>query len=508
MRTKCANILVTCVSTILSLCVLEIGARIYVWAKANLQSREDQKVFELIGGREVSGTTFNIYYFGESTMVGDSYEPELSIPILVDYMLGHQVAGKRIRSINVAEAGENLDYNVGMLRRILEKRNIFKPSLCVIYCGHNEFFLGFDRTHRDTWFVAWCKRHSVVARRVLSAFNNYRLEIDERKYFDEPLFEQWEYDEVVREYCKKLGEAVHLLASSRIPVIVSTVVANYADWEPNRSVFRGNEADKEQFSRLMEDGKKAEAGGDVRCAVESYRGAVLLCPSFAEAHYRLGKCYETLHQDDRAWEEYQKAVECDRMPMRALPAQNNFIRKLGESGVAHMIDAVAYFREHTPNGNIGSNLMIDAHHPNLQGFILLSELIAKEIKDIFSPPSQEFHYVNEEQAKKIFKLDASKLFHYYCDKGQWLLRISTWIYNPDNRLRLCEELYRKAMALDASHCESYLGLAMINFMRKNTAEAAAYLDEARKRDPTRVKDFLNIPFIHDIVQRATGNTGV
>ena len=58
-------------------------------------------------------------------------------------------------------------------------------------------------------------------------------------------------------------------------------------------------------------GVALQKDGYIKQAIVSYQKALLLAPSYAEAHYNLGDAYEELPAYDKAVEEYQKAIESD-----------------------------------------------------------------------------------------------------------------------------------------------------------------------------------------------------
>ncbi len=516
MKRLCFKAFIVLIVSALCLCALEIGIRLLEntgdnypgFTYKNSRRSLDQELLGLIKKQNVSGETFNIYYFGESTMLGAQYNPEVSPPKLIEYMLGYKINGKVIRSINLATPGQDFTYSLRRLKRILERRNIFYPSLCVIYSGHNEYLkyhakLGFVINHRHN-FSRWLVKHSHLARRMLNNPAAYRLEIDERKYFDEPLFAEKEYSRVIQRYCKGVEKAIRLLQERRVPAIISTVAGNYAEWEPNRSVFSGNKTELDEFKGFTESGEKAETAQELTRAIAFYQDALKVCPRFAETHYRLGKCYEKSGENEKAWSEYLKSADYDMMPIRATSAQNNFLRNIAQGNGIYTVDAMEYLRKHASGGLIGFNLMLDGQHPNLKGYILISELIAAKIRDIFSPEAAELNYLDELSAKEEFGIDSRKLAAIYNATGRWLYRIATWRYDPRERLKLSEACFLKAAAIDASNYEPFLGLAMVNFLRKDAAKANAYLARAKEDAPGKVREYLSQFWVRDIIERALG----
>lgn len=478
----------------------------------------ENELKSLIKDKEITGKTFNIYYFGGSTMVGEPWDPSLSIPKLVDYMLDSKVQGREARYVNIAQDGQDFKFNLDRLRIILKKKRIFHPSLCFIYSGHNEFvkFHGVCRLGKirvnNIGAINFIFNNSLVAREIVGKIihgtglkaNIWTLEIDERDLFDQPLFEKNKYKETIETYKAQITDAIKLFHRYNVPCIISTVAGNYADWEPNRSIWSANDADKEEYKKLMSSGREAQDQGKFDKAISYYLEALSLCENFAETHYRLGKCYELQKDYAKAWEHYNKAVDYDGMPLRAMEEQNDFIRKLRENNIVFTVDSVEYLRKNTEHGIIGFNLMMDAHHPNLSGYILISHLIAEKINKIFHG-TKKTRSITEQEAKRVFNIDNSKMFEVFISRGRWFSRIATWRYDPLERLLGAERYFLNAKAIDASRYEPYLGLAMCYFLRKDTDKAGAYLSQAQTINRDDVNTYLKEYWVQQVIDRAYKN---
>jgi tetratricopeptide (TPR) repeat protein len=471
----------------------------------------ESKLKASISNKRISDKTFNIYYFGGSTMVGEPYAPSLSIPRLVNYMLDNKVRDKEIRFVNIAQSGVDLKYNFDRLKMILAKKDVFHPSLCIIYSGHNEFlkyhrsYYGFGRQRINSGIIRFINNHSSIGRRIIariaSRMDIYRLEIDERRLFDQPLCERTEYKNTVEIYKAEIIDAIELSHKYGVPIIISTVTGNYADWEPNRSIWYEDDTYKEQYNKLIDKAKEAQSRKEVGKAIECYLEALSFCEDFAETHYSLGKCYEMQKDYVKAWEEYKKAIDYDGMPIRAIEAQNDFIRKLREDNIAFTVDTIEYLKKNSEHGLIGFNLMIDDCHPNMTGYILISRLIAEKIKKIFDEPNG-IRLINKEEARQVFNIDNPKMFDVCIKSAGMFTKLATWRYDSSERLRIAEKYFLDAMAIDASRCEPYLGLAICSFLHKDTKKAEAYLFQAETINHRVTDAYLKRFWIKQIINRA------
>ena len=504
------NISVTIISIVTLLGSLEYLSRVRDRFKI------EHELESLIKDKGVSDKTFNIYCFGESTMEGAYYGPSLTIPKLLSYMLDNKIQTKDMCSINIAQGGRDLEFNLNRLKVILREKNIFRPSLCIIYSGHNEFLKYHEDAggfHEKRIFrngiIDYINTHSSLGQRIIyriaaSKVRGYKLEIDERHLFDQPLFERNIYKKVFELYQDEIMEIVGLSRKYGVPCIISTVAENYADWEPNRSIWYADDSDKEKYKGLMDRAKEAQDNQIFDKAMGYYLKAISLNENFAETHYRLGKFYEMQKKYAKAWEEYNKALDYDGMPIRATRQQNDFIRKIQEEKGVFTVDAVDYLRKNSEHQLIGYNLMIDGHHPNISGYILISKLIAEKISQVFHE-GQQPRTITEEEAKKIFNLNNKDFFNVYNDAAVWHIKLASWRYDPSERLRIAEKYFLNAMAIDASRYEPYFGIAISSFLRKDTKKAEKYLARARTINPDKVSTRLKESWLKQVIDRAYKN---
>lgn len=458
---------------------------------------------QLVKDNKIQKDTFNIYYFGESTMEGAPFKN--IIPQLIEGMLSAHVDGKELRWINMAQSGMDFEDTEKKIYLILQHKDIFHPSLIVIYSGHNEFLKyhdGWGFTFSKTYpsYINMLVSKSNVVRAIAEIFKIYKLEIDDRAFFDTPLFPLEEYDGVIHTYTQKMSNTLALLKESNIPVIISTQVANYADWEPNRSVFCKNESDRSEFQNHMQEGLESEQGNDINNALVAYKNALLLCNTFAETYFRLGKIYQHLGFVDDAWTSYRNAVDLDRMPMRALSSQNNFIRSLSREKIVYVVDAEEYLRKNAEDGLIGYNLMIDGHHPNLKGYLLLAELFTSAIQKIY--PSARFETFSEPETKKLITPTTNDYDSALLDRAEWLIRLSTWTYNPDRRLNKAEEYIDQSLTDNVIDARQYLGKMTIKYIKKDIHNIDKYYEKAKQIDPVAAKEWNQNPWIQQIKYRA------
>jgi tetratricopeptide (TPR) repeat protein len=281
---------------------------------------------------------------------------------------------------------------------------------------------------------------------------------------------------------------------------MSTVVGNYADFEPNRSVFTEDETKKEEFKKNMDEGVENQSKGKIDEALINYEKALEIDNKFAETYYRLGQVYQKLGQNEKAWEAYSKAVDYDMMPIRATSFQNDFIRKLNEDDNTKVIDTVSYLRENSKDTLIGNNFMADGHHPNLKGFLLISELYAKKIASMYLD-NTKFVPLPYKEADKMFNTKDS-LFGLNSSRATWLIRLATWRYDPTQRLTEADSYIKKAISIYSDDYYSYSLKMTISYLRNNIEEAKKYFEIAKKLNHKAANMYLQVYWVNQIITRA------
>ena len=464
----------------------------------------NQKVLDKkIKEEKISKETFNIYYFGESTMAGEPYVN--TMPILVEKMLSDRIEGKEIKWVNMALAGWDMGSSVELVKSIVDQKEKYFPSLIVVYAGHNNYLgyqedSGFSFMDNDSKMLGWITLRSRLANRIARNLGLYKLEIDERKFFDDAVINPEAYKEVVRRYEEKVAELVRYLKTNNVPVIISTNASNYADFEPNRSVYTGNKDKQGDFRKEMDLGKETYEKEQYKEALGYFQKALEIDSKFAEANYMMGQVYRKLGKNEEAWNYFSKAVDNDMMPIRAVSEQNDYILEIKESAGVGIVDAVKVLRENSKDGLIGNNLMSDGHHPNLKGYALISEIIAKKIMAMF-PGEEKFVKYSDLQISEIFE-NKDILFDVYTSRAAWFIRLSSWRYDPSQRLKTAENYIDKAIKLKGENFYCYLLKMTIAYLNKDIPEAEKNYKAAEKINKKEARNYLRVDWINKVIKRA------
>lgn len=177
-------------------------------------------------------------------------------------------------------------------------------------------------------------------------------------------------------------------AEHRIPLALVTVPVNLRDWRPNVSVHGLSGAALERWSIRFEGARGALLRGDAERALALVDEAVALAPEHAETRFVRGRVLEALDRPEAALASYQRAVDLDRNPFRALSEFNTVLRSLARArrGVV-LADAEAAFRAESAPRAPGFDLFLDYVHPTERGNVVRARTVFEAlVPQVLGPP--------------------------------------------------------------------------------------------------------------------------
>jgi len=295
-------------------------------------------------------SSFPVYVVGESTAYGEPFAPKISFPMIVSLMLGGTVRGKPIRIINLSKPGSNTGEQYGRLFRELFLRPP-REGVVLIYVGINE---DWPEVQSRCW-DRLASRSIVLSR--LAAL----LEAPGRPV-------------ISLDYEQRLARLIALARSHGLPVVVSTLVGNVREFAP--AVSWRLLLDRE-LARSLELARREERAGRWRAAARIYEGMRRGEDTDPGVLHRLAYCQFKLGRYGLAGKLYREAIDRGGTK-RPLTGQNEAIRRLAAQRGVALSDAQALFSSAAPHGLPGYELFMDAHHPNLRGYLLLARGFADQ----------------------------------------------------------------------------------------------------------------------------------
>lgn len=136
-------------------------------------------------------------------------------------------------------------------------------------------------------------------------------------------------------------------------------------------------------------------------------------------YYRMAKVFEIRHDYNKARDYYWKSVE-DHDSTRPNLWQNYAIRELALKHDVALNDTLANFEKASPNAILGYELFRDAHHPDIQGYIIMSNGFSEKISEIYSQGISRKDLLPKELFRHFgyFKRD---FFDSYISSARWFI---------------------------------------------------------------------------------------
>ncbi|OGS13716.1 MAG: hypothetical protein A2285_01275 [Elusimicrobia bacterium RIFOXYA12_FULL_57_11] len=366
--------------------------------------------------------TINIYVAGESTAVGVPYDSELSFSRILAWMYGGRLGPDRINIINLAQQGSGLEAQYWALLKELSLRPPRK-GLLLVYAGINETGVEEDTGAVARWRLA---QGSVLLSKLLFLAEGEELE---------PVFgprstpAKFEY---------RLRRLVSLAASHGLRTVISTLSGNFSGLPPYRS---GEVPAGPVYAAAL----RSEAAGRWKEAADLYAGLLVVSHGQPELHYRLGVCLAKRGRAREAAAHFLRVADYGQQK-RPTSIQNDTIRRVAASQGARLVETAELFERASPGGLVGYNLFLDAHHPNLAGYLLLAGSFSAGVSELTGIKPRR-SAPTEREMLAAFPFSDDELFEVHASRVKWFCANSTMSTAPEQLIRKAEEHAAAAEAL-------------------------------------------------------------
>lgn len=432
------------------------------------------------------GSEIRILGIGESTMLGEPYDPKICIPALVAHYLDRALAPATVTWEVAARKGATIK----MLRQDIANALARDPSAAILLAGHNEFLGAFSHDQAcaagDAGIPYRVGRFSLLYRTLHDASQRRRMSTlpvhTERDLFDAPIVCQRQWDEVIETYAREVMSLARHCRARRIPLVLVFPAGNEADFGPNRSVYRSRESSRQRFAESYLMGRRALSSGKLNDALQHFELAREIDPRFAEVRFRAGQALAAMGRLREARTEHHIAKEEDAFPWRALDAQKSALKSAAEREGAVFLDGEELLRSVSPSGLLDAHLFHDMHHPTLQGYNTISIAIAQAIAALPSFSKQNPRTIvpsSEEALAREFSFSNGDWFALLNSRAAWLDRVSEVRFDPSDRLILLLDQIEGMKELDAAYYRKYVDVdgypheGLETSARKRLEEAAA-----------------------------------
>ena len=332
---------------------------------------------------------FRIFLVGESAAKGYPEPRNLASSAFLEKMLTDAWPERKVEVINLGTTAVASFPVLGMLTEALD----FEPDLVIIHTGHNEFFgaYGVSSISRGGTSRFRLKATRFVRSLALVQFANRHWQSEESlkgKTLMEIMAAQTYTapDSPLREAAARNlgGNVAEMLARCRargVPAIVCTLPSNERDLCPvGAERLDGLSAENQsRFSSLFEAGA-APLPSNPQAAETNLTNALAVAPKHARAHFLHGRALYALGRTNEARAEFVAARDLDSMPWRATSLQEKALREATAAGGGVLCEMEDVFREQSPGGCIGWELMDDHVHPTLRGQALMAQTMVNTMR--------------------------------------------------------------------------------------------------------------------------------
>lgn len=342
--------------------------------------------------------TLRIFCLGESTMQGFPYEYHATPPAFLRDRLEAMLPGYTIEMINGGLSAVGSFVVQDFLRDVAEE----EPDLVVLYLGHNEFYGVYGvGSAVSPGGSGWVTRLAVSLLRFRTYLLLRDLYLDLRGALSPSgggksgtLMAQMVGDRAIpyRSPLYENARAIYehnlraIIACARergIPLLFSTLVSNLRDQQPFVSLFAAGEhpPDERSWRALMDSAAVRAAAGDVAGSLAACRAAVRLDTMYAGGFYTLGLAYERIGAADSARMAFERARDLDALRFRASGEFQQVLLEVCRDEGVPVARVDSSFAAASPNGIVGSSLILEHLHPNVDGYFLMAGTWAEAIRE-------------------------------------------------------------------------------------------------------------------------------
>ena len=329
---------------------------------------------------------FRIFVLGESSAAGWPYVPNASFPRHIKRKLELLYPENTIEVINLGISAINSYTLRDFAKGVVE----MQPDLILIYTGHNEYYgalgvgssvnMGYSRALVNFYLSIRDFRTTQFLQNIISGvfgiFKSVGLKGSENKetlmsrMIGESLipFNSEMFNNGIDQFKGNMDDIFKIFSDKNIPVVIGNLTFNAKDQKPFVS---------------LKDGKNP-AADDVYLN--------------AQREYESGNF-------EKANQLFMQAKELDALRFRAPQKINDAIYDLAKKYNLSVVNVDSVFQSNSPNGIVGSNLMVDHLHPTFAGYRILGDAYFKKMLDLDLLPSGLRASISESNADSILKVN-------------------------------------------------------------------------------------------------------
>lgn len=346
---------------------------------------------------EKDSSIFRVFVQGGSSAAGYPFYHGGSFSRMLGQRLQQTFPERPIEVVNTAMAAVNSYTLLDFADEIIAQ----EPDAVLIYAGHNEFYgalgvgsaetLGQNRAMVNLYLGLRNLRIVQGLRAVLAGAGSLfggraQGERPGATLMDRMVGEQKiAYGSALygRGLAQFRGNLRDLMARYRergIPVFIGTLASNERTHAPFISdLVPGTDAEARKM--LYRQAQNAAQQGNLQEALSILDEVIRMDSLAADAFYAKARLLDTGGRYDEARAAYLAAKDRDQLRFRAPEAINQIIREEAERAGVGVVETQAALAQAARNGIIGSDLMMEHLHPNVDGYFLIADAFYKALAE-------------------------------------------------------------------------------------------------------------------------------
>lgn len=332
-----------------------------------------------------SPNTFRIFVLGESTTVGYPYAHNGSFSRMLKYRLQFTYPDKNFEIINLGITAVSSYTILDFSREIIN----YQPDAVLIYMGHNEYYgaLGVGSTNKlgqNNTLVnslicmkklkivqGTFKLFEIIMTSLHKGITDQTENLMKRMANQKVPYKSQLYEAGISQFSNNLEDILKIYQKKHIPVFISNLVSNEKDQMPFISETIRKHTNDDWNKWYLESISYLKQKNDIK-ALESLKMACTIDSTYAINQFFIGKLSYLKGDFLKAHRSFVNAKELDLLRFRAPEEINEVIKSMSRKYKANYIDTKSNFEQHSPNGIIGYELILEHLHPNIAGIFLIS----------------------------------------------------------------------------------------------------------------------------------------
>ncbi|MDE2826368.1 MAG: tetratricopeptide repeat protein [Bacteroidota bacterium] len=357
---------------------------------------------------EKDSAVVRIFVQGGSSAAGYPYYYGGSFSRMLEQRLQQSWPARKVEVVNVAMAAVNSYTILDQIDGILAQ----SPDAVVIYAGHNEFYgalgvgssqsLGRNRhavnlyLRLQSWRILQLIRNglSQVAQTLARDQNSSSTLMERMVRRQEIELDSDVYQAGMQQFRGNLRSILNRYKQHGIPVFIGTVASNERTHPPFQSGLMTS-TDPAQWDSAYDGALRS---GSLPLSVERMREVIRLDSMAAQSWFALGTLLDRRGDYVQARQAYIMAKDLDQLRFRATEEVNQIIRTEANNSGAILVETQGSLRVHAGENIIGSDLMLEHLHPNLDGYFVLADAFYDVIYE-YRIGGEHMNYIPREVAR-------------------------------------------------------------------------------------------------------------